>query len=81
MALATLAGAIACSTDRDCSLNGVCSAGACSCDPGWDGEQCTQLKLLPVRNAFGYRNSTTSTWGGNIIEWPDKDGSSQYPCG
>ena len=24
-----------CKTDADCSLNGVCTSGACVCDPGW----------------------------------------------
>ena len=26
---------VPCVTDEDCSLNGVCTSGACVCDPGW----------------------------------------------
>lgn len=59
--------ATTCTTDLDCSLNGACSGGACTCDPGWTGQCCGVLDLLPVDvNAthLGYRHPDTSTWGG-----------------
>ena len=27
-----------CTVDEDCSLNGVCKTGKCSCAPEWTGE-------------------------------------------
>lgn len=41
-----------CTTDEDCSLNGICTSGACRCDPGWttlpsDGPWCGFLDFLP----------------------------------
>ena len=60
-----------CSTSLDCSLNGECSSGQCVCDPGWTGTCCGALSLAPVdynRTSGGYRNPSTSTWGGNIIK-------------
>ena len=48
---------VPCLHDQDCSLNGVCTAGSCVCDPGWttlpfgvDGALspgCGYLDLLP----------------------------------
>ena len=32
----------ACTTDRDCSLLGICTAGACTCDAGWTGATCSR---------------------------------------
>lgn len=74
-----------CSTDLDCSLNGVCLSGACSCDPAWTGTCCTSLNLLPAPVASSYRHANTSTWGGNIVQ--TKDGlyhmwvAEMYPAG
>lgn len=72
-----------CTTDLDCSLNGVCAAGACKCDKPWkdsaDGtEGCSVLDVLPHPNDYvpaygGPRTSTAyhkqdlTSWGGNII--------------
>lgn len=59
-----------CSADSDCSYNGVCSGGACACDPGWVGTCCGQLDFVPLAfssSRGGYRHPLTSTWGGNII--------------
>ena len=39
--------ALGCETDEDCSLLGVCTSGACYCDPGWHGADCgPQLECL-----------------------------------
>jgi hypothetical protein len=59
-----------CSSSLDCSLNGVCSGGACACDAGWGGRCCGQFDFAPVDYAAtggGYQHAQTSTWGGNII--------------
>eukprot|EP01059_Diplonema_ambulator_P036181 TRINITY_DN8925_c0_g1_i1.p1 TRINITY_DN8925_c0_g1~~TRINITY_DN8925_c0_g1_i1.p1 ORF type:complete len:399 (+),score=61.65 TRINITY_DN8925_c0_g1_i1:39-1199(+) len=53
-----------CSTDTDCSLNGLCTNGSCVCDAAWSGGDCGVLRLLPTPKANGIRNST-STWGGS----------------
>ena len=70
-------------TDRNCSFNGECRGARaeqeraehevfqCLCDPGWTGQYCEQLKLLPPRNGSGLQNmltgNLTSTWGGSVI--------------
>ncbi|KAL4793345.1 hypothetical protein BDV19DRAFT_399995 [Aspergillus venezuelensis] len=70
----------ACTTDEDCSLNGVCRAKACRCDPGWYGSDCGQLDLRPALKDNGYNHSSdgvasshlgnygNSSWGGTIIQ-------------
>jgi hypothetical protein len=67
----TVSCAPTCSTSLDCSLNGLCSSdGRCVCDAGWTGACCGQLNLLPMDYAAtggGYKHSSTSTWGGNIV--------------
>lgn len=59
---------LACSNDLDCSLNGVCNAGACDCRPGWVGGDCSALKIATV-NASSGRNGlpVSSSWGGNAL--------------
>ena len=56
-------------SETDCVLNGVCKAGRCVCDPGWQGEKCNQLKLKPPNRLepHGYYNGSTPTWGGDVI--------------
>lgn len=60
----------ACAKDLDCSLNGVCNAGACTCDAGWTGTKCQTLDFIPAERKSGYRNindpvmGNTSSWGG-----------------
>jgi len=67
-----------------CSLNGVCDTalGQCACDPGWHGETCATLKLIPAARKSGFHmfgaasgapNAATSSWGG-VVERQD-DGS------
>lgn len=36
-----------CSTDLDCSLNGVCTGGVCVCDKPWGGTGCGVLQYKP----------------------------------
>jgi hypothetical protein len=45
---------VACGTDADCSLNGRCSGGACSCYHGWTGAACESLNVAPVPPIQGY---------------------------
>lgn len=39
--------ACSCLTELDCELSGVCTSGACVCDPGWTGTNCELLDLVP----------------------------------
>lgn len=79
--LASLGLADACSTDEDCSLNGLCnnSTQACDCDPGWFGTDCGRLDLAPATRGTGYNHTSytspayyntrgNSSWGGQIIQ-------------
>ncbi|KAH8895371.1 hypothetical protein GQ53DRAFT_50293 [Thozetella sp. PMI_491] len=62
----------ACTTDEDCSLNGICTPHrgngskspscrrTCVCDPGWFGEDCGRLDLSPAKRDGGY-NYTDAT--------------------
>ena len=59
-----------CSTDVDCSLLGVCTAGKkCRCDSGWKGVGCGEADLLPLArdNSLGYINSSAASWGGRPV--------------
>ena len=69
--------AIACETDWDCSLNGVCGAdGACACDAPWGGPACGRLLFAPgavtacgAECAYHGPNVTsvaTTTWGASV---------------
>ena len=76
---ATLGGlALACETDWDCSLNGVCGAdGACACDAPWGGPACGRLLFAPgavtacgAECAYHGPNVTsvaTTTWGASVL--------------
>ena len=56
-----------CTTDLDCSLNGVCAAGECACDAAWGGPVCAVLRLLPTASSGDLRLNGTSTWGMSVI--------------
>ena len=60
-----------CTTDADCSLNGVCEPSGCRCDAGWRGDSCAVLDLLPVspetRGKVWPPDNRTSSWGANIV--------------
>jgi hypothetical protein len=79
--IAALAFARACSTDDDCSLNGLCNTenATCTCDPGWLGNDCARLDLAPATRGTGYNHTDymdpayynthgNSSWGGQIIQ-------------
>ena len=61
-----------CTSDDDCSLNGVCStAGSCHCVPEWRGPDCGTLNLLPARSApetSGFYEAHASSWGGSLVQ-------------
>lgn len=46
-----------CTDDKSCSLNGVCTSGACMCDQGWMGSACETLDFAPAEKETGYRYS------------------------
>jgi len=71
-----------------CSLNGaVVAGGGCSCDPGWAGDACERLNLLPADlshganwlsdagaaagNASSLAGGGTSTWGATQLRGDD----------
>ena len=60
--------AAGCTSDLDCSLLGDCISGKCVCDPGWKGEKCGLVDLLPTPRFGGYRNASMASWGGKAIE-------------
>lgn len=69
----TLLEGSSCSTDAECSLNGVCTKQRCACDLPWGGESCGVLLFSPLPRpsaAYGYQPNVTS-WGGNAAAGPD----------
>ena len=64
-----------CRNDDDCSLNGKCSAGQCTCKPQWRGTRCQTLALAPAVRGSGYRGLdggyNTSSWGGAVLRGDD----------
>jgi hypothetical protein len=74
LATALVAVFSACATDFDCSLNGVCDAGVCTCDSPWSGTACETL-LFAVTPASGKDlwtgNTSLNTWNGPIVHSPD----------
>eukprot|EP00927_Polykrikos_kofoidii_P038148 TRINITY_DN32432_c0_g1_i1.p1 TRINITY_DN32432_c0_g1~~TRINITY_DN32432_c0_g1_i1.p1 ORF type:complete len:369 (+),score=31.04 TRINITY_DN32432_c0_g1_i1:76-1182(+) len=63
--------ALACTSDLDCSLNGVCSGGACSCDAPWKGESCGVLGFAVTSasaKSLYTEDDTRNTWNGPIVE-------------
>jgi hypothetical protein len=68
------AAAAACASGLDCSLNGRCRGGACSCDAGWRGSSCGALNLGPTADSavgsgriYPPAGSRTSSWGGGVV--------------
>ena len=66
-------GAVACSTDSDCSLNGLCKASSCVCFAPWstapgDALSCGRLDTLPGPKVGCYGQAPpVPSWGGNAI--------------
>ncbi|KAI0164580.1 hypothetical protein GGR57DRAFT_204413 [Xylariaceae sp. FL1272] len=71
----------ACTTDEDCSLNGICSSNqTCLCDPGWRAGDCGELDLYPATRWSGYNHTNAtgpdyykegagnSSWCGHIVQ-------------
>ncbi|CAJ1941984.1 unnamed protein product [Cylindrotheca closterium] len=57
-----------CSSDLDCSLNGICQNEVCLCDKPWHGRECSLLDVLPVQFPQGYGMlPNQTTWGGGIL--------------
>ena len=75
--LTALAAAQACTTNLDCSLNGVCTSGVCACDSPWGGMQCETL-IYATTPASGKNiwagpntNATLNSWNGPILTAAD----------
>lgn len=69
----TLQYALACTTDDDCSLNGICQQGStCLCDAGWTASDCSRLDFRPAMRHTGFNHTAegNSTWGAKIIQDP-----------
>lgn len=58
-------------------MNGVCTAGACACDPAWETAAnaklgCSTLSLLPASRGSGLHTldggRNTSSWGGSVLQ-------------
>jgi hypothetical protein len=67
-----------CSTDFDCSLNGICSSTSfeCICDLPWSGSTCATLTFdtTPISGKNIYNNSDPrNTWSGSLVG-PDEVG-------
>jgi hypothetical protein len=71
-----------CRDDHGCSLLGICSVatGACACDPGWTGHDCSQADLKPLDLQLGYDNGTDHSWGGRPLRDPTTGRWSLYVC-
>ncbi len=53
----SLAALLACRSELDCNLNGVCSGGRCLCDAPWAGPVCGRLNFAPVPMARAFERS------------------------
>ena len=65
-----------CTSEMDCSLNGLCLNSQCICDAPWGGLQCSQLEYsVTLASAKSiYNNSDPrNTWGGPLVG-PGSDG-------
>jgi hypothetical protein len=60
----SVAGAAACNTARDCSLNGVCitATTSCKCDLPWTGPTCGVLRVMAV-NRSAQPGASIYGWG------------------
>ena len=62
-----------------CSLNGELIAGACKCDPGWEGKVCERVRFLAANLSHGFNSwagntgqpSGTSSWGATQLRGDD----------
>ena len=83
--IASCEAVVSCSNATDCSLLGDCINAVCECIPGWTGQSCTELDLLPAPRNAGLRQKNSSNWCGTIH--PDTSGlwhmwsSDMHGCG
>mgnify|MGYP002631874311 CR=1 FL=1 len=66
--------AAGCVTSADCNMNGLCTGGACRCDPWWSGPRCSALRLGPAKPNSGYRTTSGAqgySWGGSVVAGGD----------
>jgi hypothetical protein len=61
-----------CATDLDCGLLGRCERGVgCRCFPGYTGDTCAELDLVPAPPNAGLRQQgNRSNWCGTILQDP-----------
>ena len=73
LALSSSALGQSCASDFDCSLNGLCVAGACACDAPWVGGACETLEFAvspaSAKNLWT-GNASLNTWSGPIFRDP-----------
>jgi hypothetical protein len=68
---------VSCQTAFDCSLNGVCQAGACVCDSPWVGAACETLQYAvtpaAAKNLWtgAGTDANLNTWNGPIVQGAD----------
>lgn len=51
--LSTVGAKSACTDEKSCSLNGLCTGGRCVCDPAWTGDHCQTLHLIAGNKSSG----------------------------
>ena len=71
---------VGCRSEAECSLNGACEGGVCSCRPGWSGRDCAALDLRPAdpeREGHSYvAPFGFSAWGMSVVS--SVDNASEY---
>merc|ERR1712100_78326 len=68
-----------CTTDEDCSLNGVCNGTHCACDAPWKGDSCGLLDFLPGHGFLDDKplcvyhglDANSTSWGGSVLKAPE----------
>ena len=74
-ALAVVGSPYTCSNDFDCSYNGMCVHGKCSCEPQFKGDACDAFNFAPLDISKGEGLRTirhpgyvqVSSWGGSVL--------------
>lgn len=61
-----------CTSDLNCSLNGVCKKAKCECDAPWSGDSCAVMlrKSSQLGGMYGF-SPNVSSWGGNPVKADD----------
>ena len=69
-----------CTSDWQCSLNGVCTNHSCVCDPAWHGPSCSSLSLAPGSPegvagkplcVYHGADDNSTSWGGSVLQAPE----------